>query len=204
MTGSQAVQDVIVNGVVRTGLAVTGNYVGVGIGLLVFGPAGAVVLGSVLPVLSRWQSERTKRVLDWLFRGESYRQWESEARQRLDALGAVLGAGLEDKVRRIKTQAWTDDHAAAAYLAWRHDDDLRFLGEAELKLKSILQDPERPVEEAASLHLVWLSHSTLHPALYQREFRAWLDVLDRRPGIPQSAWDLAGAITGRVRPLRAG
>ena len=204
MSGPQAVQDVIVNGVVRTGLAVTGNYVGVGIGLLVFGPAGAVVLGSVLPVLSRWQSERAKVALGWIFRGESYRQWEREARQRLDALGAVLRAGLEDKARRIKTQAWTDDHAAAAYLAWRRDDDLRFLGEAELKLKSILQDPERPVEEAASLLLVWLSHSTLHPALYQREFRAWLDVLDRRPGIPQSASDLFGAITGRVRSFRAG
>jgi len=69
MSGPQAVQDVIVNGVVRTGLAVTGNYVGVGIGLLVFGPAGAVVLGSVLPVLSRWQSERAKVALGWIFRG---------------------------------------------------------------------------------------------------------------------------------------
>ncbi|HXF09104.1 MAG TPA: hypothetical protein VNK45_11415 [Candidatus Acidoferrales bacterium] len=204
MTGSQAVQDVIINGVVRTGLAVTGNYVGVGIGLLVFGPAGAVVLGSVLPVLSRWQSDRTKRVLDRLVHGERYRQWERAARQRLDALGAVLRAGLKEKTRLIAAREWIDDNAAAEYLAWRRDDDLRFLREAELKLKAILQDLERPVEEAASRLLVWLSHSTLHPARYQREFRAWLDVLDRRPGIPQSVGDLVGAITGRVRSFRAG
>lgn len=192
MTGSQAVQDVIINGVVRSGLAVTGNYVGVGIGLLVFGPAGAVVLGSVLPVLSRWQSERTKRVLDRLVRGERYRQWEREARQRLDALGAVLRAGLEDKTRRIAAREWTDDNAAAEYLAWRRDDDLRFLREAELKLKSILQDPELPVEKAASRLLVWLSHSTLHPALYQAELRALCDTLGRRPDLLDRAKDVLG------------
>jgi len=204
MSGSQAFQDVIINGVVRTGLAVTGNYVGVGIGLLVFGPAGAVVLGSVLPVVSRLQSGRAKRCIGRMSRGESYRQWESEARQCLDALGAVLRAGLDDKARRIKARAWTDDNAAAEYLAWRRDDDLRFLHEADLKLKAILQNRERPIDEAASRLLVWLSHSNLHPALYQPEFRAWIDVTSRRPGLPQSVGDGVGAAAQGIASFWAG
>jgi hypothetical protein len=192
MTGSQAVQDIIVNGAVRMGLAVAGNYVGVGIGLLVFGPAGAVVLGSALPVVSRLQSARAKRYIDQMTRGESYRQWGREARLLLDALGVVLGAGLDDKARRLEVRAWADDNAAAEYLAWRRDDDLRFVREAELKLKSILQDLELPIEEAVRSLLVWLSHATLHPALYQAELRALLDTLGRRPDLLDRAKNALG------------
>lgn len=44
ITGAQAIQEVLLDGGTRAGLAVVGNYVGVGVGLLVFGPAGALVL----------------------------------------------------------------------------------------------------------------------------------------------------------------
>ncbi|MGH8453972.1 MAG: hypothetical protein ACRESW_05415, partial [Nevskiales bacterium] len=56
VSGTQAVEQIVLDGSTRVGLAVAGGYLGTGIGLLVFGPAGALVWGSVLPVLAQAQS----------------------------------------------------------------------------------------------------------------------------------------------------
>ena len=61
ITGAQAMHQIMLDGAARAGLAVAGGFVGKTVGLLVFGPAGALVLGAALPVLSQAQ---TKRLLD--------------------------------------------------------------------------------------------------------------------------------------------
>lgn len=206
VTGSQAIQDVVVNGTVRAGLAVAGNYAGVAIGLLVFGPAGALVLGSALPVLSRTQSERAKGLLDRATRGPSFLIWEKEARLAWDALVEVLRAGLKDKEKMIKARAWSASNAAADYLAWRRDEDIRFLREAALRLDSMANDRELNIDKASEQILVWITTSTLHPAVYQSQLKQLLSVFDRRPGIGENVkeqgkrfFDLGKSLVARVR-----
>lgn len=189
MTGTQAVQDAVINGTIRAGLAVAGNYAGVGIGLLVFGPAGALVLGSALPILSRTQSNRLKKGLDQVTQGERYQAWEKQARATLDALFAVLSRGLERKADLIKSQRTAGAGKPAEYLDWRRNDDLRYLREAYLRLKTISEGGTTSVEEAGERMVVWLSTSTLHPAVYQKELSAWSEIVGARPDLAQNVSD---------------
>jgi len=195
VTGSQAIQEVMLNGTVAAGLAVVGNYAGVAIGLLVFGPAGALVLGSTLPILSRSQVNRAKEGLHWLTKGERAKNWEAETRTCLRELIAVLQAKLAEKVAFI-TQRRTrqESNLVADYLRWRLDDDVRFLEEASLKLKHIHDDKNLSVEEAGERLLVWLSTCTLYSAAYQKEFRHWLVALAQRPTLGQNVDDVTKPI----------
>ncbi|HET8897981.1 MAG TPA: hypothetical protein VFN09_04310 [Rhodanobacteraceae bacterium] len=167
LTGTQAIQEVLIDGTVRVSLAVAGNYAGVTIGLLVFGPAGALVLGSALPVLSRWQTTSVKRRLDELITSESNRKWNGTCRDAMRALIEVLELKLQDKANRLKKRV--PDQAAGvtgSYIRWRIHDELRFLREAWCRLRAI-GSSQTSVEEAGPQLLTWLSTSTLHPAVYQ-------------------------------------
>ena len=182
VSGSQAVQEVLVNGTVSASLAVAGNYAGVAIGLLVFGPAGALVLGSALPILSRTQVGAVKKVAEAMTTGAQYKSWQSEAYESLDELIDVLGTKLTQKIKLLKARGTFPKSALMAdYLSWRVDEDVRFLRECRVRLKGIQDDPQLKVEDAGEQLLVWLSTCTLHPATYQNELRRLLEVLARRP-----------------------
>ena len=200
VTGSEAIQDVVVNGAVRASLAVAGNFAGVAIGLVVFGPAGALVFGSALPILSRTQSARAKTLLERGTRGSQYANWEKEAGQALDVLVTALQKGLKNKREKIEARTWSAQNAAADYLAWRQEDDLRFLREVKLRLDSMVGDPKRSIDEAAEQLLVWISTSTLHPAVYQAELEGFLKVFEQKPSIGQNlaekTEELAVIVTG--------
>ena len=184
VSGSQAVQEVLINGTVGASLAVAGNYAGVAIGLLVFGPAGALVLGSALPILSRSQVGLAKDWAEAATKGAAYKDWHSKAHASLHRLIAVLHARLLDKTQRIKARAI---HPKAplidSYLHWRVDEDVRFLNEVRLRLQQIRDDSRLNVEDASERLIVWISTSTLHPATYQSELHGLLDLLGRRPAL---------------------
>lgn len=204
VTGSQAIQDVVVNGTVRATLAVAGNYAGVAIGLVVFGPAGALVLGSALPILSRTQSARVLGIAAPVLRGSGHATWEIEARQTWNTLVEVLREGLTNKEDRIRARTWPAQNAAADYLAWRQEDDLRFLREVKLRLDSIVGDPKLSIDESAEKLLVWISTSTLHPAVYQAELEGFLNVFEQKPSIGQNLAEKTKEISDAAKSFWAG
>ena len=182
ITGTQAVQEVLLDGGTRAGLAVVGNYVGVGVGLLVFGPAGALVLGAVAPIVSQRQSSLVKGKLDEWVKDATYRAWADEARHALSGLIARAQGALKQKAALL--QARQPDNADAAvvhYLRWRTDDQLGFLREAWCRLQAIAGDKASAVEILMARLMGWLSTSTLHPTAYQAELDSLSKVLKRRP-----------------------
>jgi len=193
VTGSQAIQDVLVTGTVGAGLAVAGNYVGVGIGMLVFGPAGALVLGSALPVLSRTQVSRTKILAEKAVRGDRYREWEAKARESLADLLRKLRATLDAKEALLLHRASSIGSGAAfEYVRWRLEDDLSFLRESRLRLEKICDDERSAIEDMGELALMWLTTCALHPVQYQDELRKWLELVARRPTLNDSLSEQAG------------
>lgn len=187
VSGSQAVQTVLVNGTVSAGLAVAGNCAGVAIGLLVFGPAGALVLGSALPIVSRTQVGNVRKAAEAVTKGALYETWQREAEESLATLLGALQRKLISKGGQVKARGASPKPAFLAdYLAWRIDEDVRFLREAWLRLKRIEDDQQLKVEDAGERLLVWLSTCTLHPVTYQDELRRWLEVLARRPTLEQN------------------
>lgn len=193
VTGSQAIQDVLVTGTVGAGLAVAGNYVGVGIGMLVFGPAGALVLGSALPVLSRTQVSRTKSLAESAIRGDGYRAWEAKARQSFAELLKKLCVILDAKEALLLRRASSIGTGAAyEYVRWRLEDDLCFLHESRLRLEKIRDDERSAIEDLGERALKWLTTCALHPVQYQDELRNWLELLARRPTLNDSLSEQAG------------
>lgn len=184
LSATQAVQEILVDGTVRAGLAVAGNYAGVTVGLLAFGPAGALVLGSALPVLSRWHATSVKKGLDALVRSDSYKAWDRDCREALGTLIDVLKCKLQDKAERMK-QRVPDPSAnvVGRYLRWRVEDELRFLREAWCRVKVIGADAAVPMEQVGPLLLTWLSTSTLHPVVYQAPLREWSAIMSKRPAL---------------------
>ena len=198
ITASLAIQDVIVNGAIRSGLAVAGNYVGIGIGLLVFGPAGAVVLGSALPILSRTQANLVNAALIRGTSGERHEAWEKQAKTAFGELIEVLESGLKANIEIIKARTTSGPGMARSFLEWRLNDELCFLQEALARLQSILNAPDLPVEDAGQQLLIWTSTSTLHPAVYQTALNRWLEVLGQRPTLAQNVGGGAAVALNKV------
>lgn len=197
VSGSQAIQEVIINGAAVAGLAVAGNYAGVAIGLLVFGPAGALVLGSALPILSRTQAGRVKAAADTLITGEKYKRWETEAHESFHALIDTLEATLIGKAERLNARTTAPGLGMPSdYLNWRLDDDTRLLREAKLRLRQIRNAGNTSVEDRGAQLLVWLSTCTLHPATYQSELNSWMQVLGRKPTLLSRMPSVPGWIRG--------
>lgn len=191
LTATQAMQEALVDGSVRSGLAVAGNVAGVTLGLMVFGPAGALVLGAALPVLSRWQAARVRRGLESTVRGERYVEWETRCRQALSELGLVLNGGLDDKIARLRAQQPASRTPWALYLGSRIEDDIRFLQEARVRLRPLVTGKSLRVEEASVRVVSWLATSTLHPAVYQAPLRKWMELVAQQPVLGERLADTA-------------
>lgn len=192
ISASQAVQEVLLNGSIVAGLAVVGNYAGITIGLLAFGPAGALVFGSALPVLSRTQLGRTRAGLDRLMRGKQYKSWQTEAHSAFDALVEKLNSALTAKRELLKQRR--PNHAPDSmmeYLDWRAGEDLGFIEEMRRRLLHLHKEKASAMDDLAPDFMQWLIISTLHPVVYQRELTVWLDVMGERPGLTDYLADAA-------------
>jgi hypothetical protein len=200
VTGTQAFQEVLLDGGTRAGLAVVGNYAGVAIGLLVFGPAGALVLGSVVPILTQRQSRQFKAQLDSLVKDKTYLAWEAEARDALAELMRKAEASLQEKAELLKRRRPAQPIGAAIdYVCWRLDEELCFLREAWCRLKRIREDKHAAVEVTSVRLMTWLSTSTLHPVTYQAELTAISDAFKRRPSTADRIADVAGESAKTLR-----
>jgi hypothetical protein len=89
LTRAQAVEQVLTDGAVRIGLAATGSMAGAGVGLFLFGPAGAWVLGAGLPILAQSQTGRVVGQLKASTSLPEYRRWAESAHELLDSLQAT-------------------------------------------------------------------------------------------------------------------
>lgn len=203
-TASSALQEVMINGTIRAGLAVAGNFAGVTIGLLVFGPAGGLVLGSVLPILSRTQSERAKALANKVVRGKGYMVWQEQACQAHRALVGRLESGLKDKAERLKSRTTSRADFATDYVRWRLNDELRFLRETWLRLQTISQGAESDIEAVAEKLLLWIGTCTLHPAVYQVELLQWLRIMSQRPTLGDNVGERARSVADFWRDFTAG
>ena len=142
VSGTQAVEQVVLDGSARVGLAVAGGYLGTGIGVLVFGPAGALVWGSILPVLAQAQASRLMGLLDGFIQTEAYTQWASEAHSAIYALVTCLDRAIEDKIQRLRNKYNAlGTGQLSTYIRYRFTDDECFLGESQASLARLR--PER-------------------------------------------------------------
>jgi uncharacterized membrane protein len=204
----QAVEQIILDGSTRIGLAVAGGYAGSAIGLLVFGPAGALVLGATVPVLSQAQASSITGALDKLVRGDDYKQWAEEINQAVDASVACLEQAIEDKRQILRSKYGAlGSGGVSDYVRARIEDDARFLRESLALLKHLNQQHWDAAEQRALAVIRWAGSSTIHPACYQSELVAMDNAL-KKPLITEfldgKAKDLVDLVIDLGRSFIAG
>jgi hypothetical protein len=187
VTGVQAVEQILIDGSTRAGLAVLGGYAGAGIGYVVFGPAGGLVFGSVLAVLGQAQTTSVARKLDSSFDTRAYKNWQADGHRALDSLVTCLRAELEGKLTRLhqKHRAMTPG-GIRDYIRARIEDEATFLRESNLRLEG-LPGHEVLCEERSLSVIRWIASSTIHPVAYQAEMNTLNKVLAARPSLTDRA-----------------
>ena len=195
----QAVEQVVVDGGTRAGLAALGGYAGTTVGLLVFGPAGALVLGGVIPVLSQAQAGRVKGMLDAHIHTQRYRDWTERAHESVDAMCQSLNATVEEKLARLRAK-WQGFGGGGIrdYIRARLEAEAAFLKEAQARLGQVTRT-NMPNAEQRSIEVIrWAAGSTVHPVDYQAELRTLQHVLAERPGLPDRINEMGGIVKEKV------
>ena len=186
MTGRQVVEQVLLDGMVRVGLFGAGGVVGAGVGMMVFGPAGAWVFGAGAPVLAQMQ---TSRVTSWITRhakGRAYPDWENLVHARLDRLRQILLDALAKKRSQLRDKMDpTSANEATIYLNWRLADDERFILENVARLKVLTRNACHLPEQRFAELLRCITVCGVHPFIHQRALREAEACLRARPGLSE-------------------
>lgn len=184
ITGQQAIHEVLLDGGTRMGLSAIGGYAGSGIGLLVFGPAGALIFGTVTPILSQMQSSHVKKALDEWTTSDKYVEWETQTHKLYERLSTRLKQALKNKYRALKKQlSEVPEGQVSAYVRWRMTDEVIFLREMWYRLKLMEECNSVSLEIKFKRLLEWLSVSTIYPAAYQYELEALSKSFSERPPV---------------------
>lgn len=183
-TGSLTLQDlpfeVAVDGAVTGGLTVAGGFVGQSLGLLLFGPAGAVVFGALggtgALFGSGWTREKIDRMLvaDWV-RGlddpaEDFRMALKRAMRRKIQI-------LKEKIDRLGSV----DGALVAWIRLRLLDDVVAVAEGVAKLEFDVVDREQPTRARELLRV--MHEAGVHPWSVQSELAGLVGRLAERPSV---------------------
>ena len=182
ITGEQAVHQIVLDGGTKMALASVGGMIGPAVGLFMFGPAGALVFGSVTPIISQMQSRKLQGKLDSWVTSQSYRDWQATINVAMHALIAKLRITLKTKANVLQTRIeCLEQEQVSDYLRWRAEDDLAFLRESWCRLDPIAREPTSNVEIAFGKLLEWLGEAPLHPVTYRSELNALIQVFKQRP-----------------------
>ncbi|MDN3552895.1 hypothetical protein QWY74_05340 [Halomonas almeriensis] len=204
LSARQTLEQIMLDGSVRIGLAGAGSAAGPFIGTALFGPAGGVVFGVALPVLSQALTPQVSRSIKHKASGEQYRQWSATAHQHLDALHGCLLDALADKRQQIDSKlAECPDTPEGAYLRWRLNDDRRHSQEVQIHLCHLRKAEEPGAEKRLRATLELLALAGLHPVHYQAELSTVTRHFEQRPGLGATVKDWTstaaeGALVGTL------
>ncbi|MEQ6916024.1 hypothetical protein [Halomonas aquatica] len=190
LSARQTLEQIMLDGGVRIGLASAGGLAGPIIGGFMFGPAGALVFASGGPILAQSLTPKVSQGIKHHASGETYRVWQAEAHIRLDALHGRLLNALTAKREQIDTKLERcPDNSAGDYLRWRLNDDRRHTQEMRIHLLRLSGQDKPKAETRLRETLELLASAGLHPAHYQAELRAVTEHFGKRPGLGVTAKD---------------
>lgn len=184
LTGKQAVEQVLLDGTVRTGLAAAGSVAGSSVGMLLFGPAGGLVLGATSPVLAQMMTTNVKEQLSKRGKTPAHREWQTQAHRDLDALQIRVMMALTQKQTQLEAKLCRVPHTAVGgYLRWRLQDDHTFSKECLQRLGRLTDTARSYPEQRLADTLRLIAMCGVHPAIYQTELLILNDRFRVRPGL---------------------
>jgi len=195
LSTDEAAWQTVLQGTVRGGLAIVGGFAGKYGGLLIFGPAGAVIGNAAVPLLlvfrSRSAAGQANRWLSQQLPG--FKEWEAEATEASRNLLTQCQSALEAKIEIIEErQAALGTGELSLYVSDRLHDETSYLRERASELRSVLHHPRFVGAAALQQALDLVMRSTVHPFLLR-------DQLNRVKAVIAEEPEVISTLTGYVR-----
>ena len=171
---SDALADLAAGLAAKAGLGTAGALTGKGVGLMFFGPAGAVVFGGVLAVAGASQSRR----LVGLLRSATNKGLNERLQTASEHLAQATRDALEQKIAILqeKRQQVDGSYAAGAYVRQRFDDQILYFRERLAEANSFRPDEFGAI--AAALEVIDLARrSKVHVIKLQAAYSSLLEAL---------------------------
>jgi hypothetical protein len=169
---------------VKGGLAAVGTLSGKALGLLAFGPAGALVLGGVggvgALVGAGWTREQATRLLS--------SEWLSELDTSTEQFRVAVLKAVRAKVAMLKEKQASVPNNVPEINDWinaRFADDILFLDEVAYDLAVTISTIGHPAKARASLSA--MDAAKVHPLAVEKELTDLLEVLRSEPSKTQAA-----------------
>jgi hypothetical protein len=175
---------VVMDASVKGGLSAAGALSGQVIGLLAFGPAGALVLGSVGGVGALFGSGWTRDQATRLLSSEWLSELDVVTEQFRTSVLTVVGS----KIAMLRDKQALIPDAASEINDWiesRFEDDIVALGETAHDLETVIPILSQPAKARALLAA--MDAAKVHPLSIEAELTALLKVLNSEPSTPVSA-----------------
>ncbi|MGO6791080.1 hypothetical protein ACCT17_34200 [Rhizobium ruizarguesonis] len=169
---------------VKGGLSAIGGLSGKLIGLMAFGPAGALVLGGVGGVGALagagWAREQATRLLS--------SEWLGELDASAARFRAATLAAIQSKIKMFQLKRAQIPDTALALGDWldaRFADDIVFLREVAYDLETVFPGLRQP--ERARAYLAAMDAAKVHPLAVEAELHDLLAIMSSEPSKTKSA-----------------
>ncbi len=172
--------EVAVDGAVHGTLTAFGGFTGVTIGMLLFGPAGAVVFGGTGGVVAVLGASKVRQEIDERFSGD----WIADVGTTADRFRAALVRAMHAKLERIRlkvTRVGSPDEALVEWIHLRFEDQALGVAECIAELDDL---PTHSIDRSREL-LRLMRESGVHPWSVREELKELLDLLAERPSVTE-------------------
>ncbi|WP_279483828.1 hypothetical protein [Aureimonas sp. SK2] len=192
---------IVLDGAVKGGLSAVGGMSGKIAGLLLFGPAGALVLGGVggasALLGSAWVREQATKALS--------DGWVEEVEGCTDRLKSAIVATIERKIRLLNEKEAaiaSQEHPQGGWFSARLQDDVVGLAEQLWELEADTARSSQPGRARACLAV--MSEAAVHPSAVQDELSILLSVLREQPNLARAVSDKASLLWTTLRTRTSG
>ena len=190
--------EAIVDGTIKGSLSAAGGYTGGAIGLLMFGPAGAVIFSGVGGPMAILGSGKVRYHVDNLLD----RNWVADLEKLVKRFQIALDNAMSDKVKRIREKSAkvdVQDKELAAWINLKFRD--RELAVVEYR-SELNQLPKDTIERANEL-LRLMHEAGVHPQSIKRQLQDLLNVLSQKPTVTDHATEVVSKIPGYLAKLKS-
>lgn len=187
---------VVLDGSVKGGLATVGGLSGKMLGLMAFGPAGALVLGGVGGVGtlfgSGWTREQATRLLS--------SEWLGEVDTATDRFRVALITAIQKKIDLLKVkraQTAATERTDCTWLVDRFSDDIVSLCEAGHELQVDVLPLNQPSKARSCIEI--MSKANVHPIIVEAELTGLLETLKAAPSMTEAVGRKANGAWNALR-----
>lgn len=189
--------EVAVDGAIHGSLSAAGGLAGGGVGLLLFGPAGAVIFGGAGQAVALFGAGSVRQTFDdW-----RTKTWSASVGEAANALKTALGEAMQSKIRRIHSKAArikVSDPAMEDWARLKFADRALCVAECKAELDCL---PAHPVARAREL-LKLMRKAGVHPRSVDQSLRNLMNILAEKPRVTDQAAErthqVAETVSGQV------